>query len=44
MFGRLALHGLFLIADLTMAQLGMIFGLALLPTLCIQVTRMARGR
>ena len=39
-----ALHGLFLIADLTMAQLGMIFILALLPTLCIQITRIIRGK
>ena len=39
-----ALHGLFLVADLTLAQLGMIFGLAVLPTLCIQITRIARGK
>lgn len=39
-----ALHGLFLVADLTLAQLGMILGLAVLPTLCIQITRIARGK
>lgn len=39
-----ALHGLFLVADLTQAQLGMILGLAVLPTLCIQITRIARGK
>ena len=38
------LHGLFLVADLTLAQLGMILGLAVLPTLCIQITRIARGK
>lgn len=39
-----ALHSLFLVADLTLAQLGMILGLAVLPTLCIQITRIARGK
>ena len=39
-----ALHGLFLVADLTLAQLGQILGLAVLPTLCIQITRIARGK
>ena len=39
-----ALHGLFLVADLTLAQLGMFLGLAVLPTLCIQITRIARGK
>lgn len=39
-----ALHGLFLVADLTLAQLGMILGLAVLPTLCIQITRIARSK
>ena len=39
-----ALHGLFLVADLTLAQLGMILGLAVLPALCIQITRIARGK
>ena len=39
-----ALHGLFLVADLSLAQLGMILGLAVLPTLCIQITRIARGK
>ena len=39
-----ALHGLFLVEDLTLAQLGMILGLAVLPTLCIQITRIARGK
>lgn len=39
-----ALHGLFLVADLTLAQLGMILGLAVLPTLCIQITRIAWGK
>lgn len=39
-----ALHGLFLVADLTLAQMGMILGLAVLPTLCIQITRIARGK
>ena len=39
-----ALHGLFLVADLTLAQLGMILGLAVLPTLCFQITRIARGK
>ena len=39
-----ALHALFLVADLTLAQLGMILGLAVLPTLCIQITRIARGK
>ena len=39
-----ALHGLFLVADLTLAQLGQILGLPVLPTLCIQITRIARGK
>ena len=39
-----ALHGLFLVADLTLAPLGQILGLAVLPTLCIQITRIARGK
>ena len=39
-----ALHSLFLVADLTLAQLGMILGLAVLHTLCIQITRIARGK
>ena len=39
-----ALHGLFQVAALTLPQLGMIAGLALLPTLCIQLVRIARGK
>ncbi len=39
-----ALHGLFQVAALTLPQLGMIVGLALLPTLCIQLVRIARGK
>ena len=39
-----ALHGLFEVAALTLPQLGMIAGLALLPTLCIQLVRIARGK
>ena len=39
-----ALHGLFQVAALTLPQLGMIAGLALLPTLCIQFVRIARGK
>ena len=39
-----ALHGLFQVAALALPQLGMIAGLALLPTLCIQLVRIARGK
>ena len=39
-----ALHGLFQVAALTLPQLGMIAGLALLPTLCIQLVRIAHGK
>ena len=39
-----ALHGLFQVAALTLPQLGMIAGLALLPPLCIQLVRIARGK